>query len=102
MKFSTVAGIARQLVTRGHGAAVKLRGDRKESPDLEDSLGDVVYGRVCTTEGGDPPEMLSSDPSRKSVFLFGPDAVEAIIIKQAAYNILCSIGRDKDYLYHMV
>ena len=103
MNFSAVVEKARQLVTRG--GLDKGQDTFREAPDSSggsEGPGDVIYGRVCTTVGGESPLMLSSDPNRKSVFLFGPDAVEAIVVKQAAYNILCSIGRDKDYLYHMV
>lgn len=119
MKFTAVVETARQLVSRGktdeEGLLPALNSsiNSSDGPQLvataavaersvTDGGDDVIYGRVCTTVGEEPPLMLSSDDTRKSVFLFGPDAVEAIIVKQAAYNILCSIGRDKDYLYHMV
>ncbi len=127
MNFTAVVEKARHLVTRGargeekpeestlretpdaHGPASRSSSSSQGCPSEGCSISDcgskgddVIYGRVCTTAREEPPQMLSSDSSRKSVFLFGPDAVEAIIVKQTAYNILCSIGRDKDYLYHMV
>ena len=117
MDFSVVVERARQLVTSQNGGSYQASQGAATSdsqPDLSSTVSDcatcsdgsggrdVIYGRVCTTAKDEPPPMLSSDTSRKSVFLFGPDAVETIILKQAAYNILCSIGRDRDYLYHMV
>lgn len=61
---------------------------------------DSIYGRVLNTTEMRAPKMLSSDAERKSVFVFGPDAVESILLKQSAYDILCSIGHNKEYLYH--
>lgn len=66
-------------------------------------LVDHVYGRVCTTvEGSGGPKRLSSDSERKSVFLFGPDAVKSILLQHTVADILCSIGYDKDYLHYTV
>ena len=103
MDFSAVVSRAKQLLAPS--------GTSKDSIDSDGDLGgvggrgkltEVIYGRVCTTRGEEPPLLLSSDAERKGVFLFGPEAVESIIVRQSAYGILCSIGRDKDYLYHTV
>lgn len=92
MDFSAVVLRAKQLLSGTGGTS--------QSQELE--LGVEVYGRVCTTVGTEPPARLSSDLQRKSVFLFGPDAVQSILLQSSAYDILCSIGRDKDYLHYTV
>lgn len=93
MDFSAVVLRTRQLLagTDGRGST---------TPSLEPR--EEVYGRVCTSVGKEPPTRLSSDVERKSVFLFGPDAVRSILLKHSAHDILCSIGRDKDYLHYTV
>lgn len=105
MDFSAVVSKARQLLTH-NASRSSLGGEQVQLTEPRGrggvSVREVIYGRVCTTKGEEPPTMLSSDGDRKSVFLFGPDAVESIIVKQSAYGILCSIGRDKDYLHHTV
>lgn len=76
--------------------------DVADSLGEELELGEEIYGRVCSSVGEDPLVKLSSDPQRKCVFLFGPDAVRSILLQHSAYAILCSIGRDKDYLHYTV
>lgn len=108
MDFSAVVEMARQLLSAREqpgGGGTGVSGDPKGGQIATlptRKVGDAIYGRVCTTRGGEPPVTLSSDLKRKSVFLFGPDAVESIIVRQSGYGILCSIGRDKNYLYHTV
>ncbi len=62
---------------------------------------DVIYGRICGTSDGRPPEFLSSDPDKKTVFLFGQDTVP-IILKSHGPDLLYELGADKLYLYHQV
>ena len=99
MDFSAVVCKTRQLLSGDDGGV----GDGAEGP-ARDQLEpkEAIYGRVCTTVGEEPPTWLSSDAQRKSVFLFGPDAVKSILLQRSAYDILCSIGRDKDYLHYTV
>ncbi len=94
MNFAAVVRKARQQLAL-------VESEQLPNPDPIPVGGDLIYGRVCTTLGTDPPLNLSSDSERKSVFVFGPDAVEELILKKSTYDILCSIGRDQDYLYHM-
>jgi len=96
MDFSAVVRRTGQLLAGG----AEVEGGQLSTGELE--LVDQVYGRVCTTLGKEPPDRLSSDAQRKSVFLFGPDAVRSILLSHTAYDILCSIGRDKDYLHYTV
>lgn len=101
MDFSAVVQKARQILAQGvSSSSDKKSQDQEQTDDAPGAMRDLVYGRVCTTVGKDPPEMLSSDKQRRTVFIFGPDAVESIIISQSSYDILCSIGRDKQYLFH--
>lgn len=98
MDFSAVVQKAKRLL-----AGTDDGEEGHQGPDASSSceLVDHVYGRVCTTvEGREGPKKLSSDSERKSVFLFGPDAVKSVLLKQTAADILCSIGRDKDYLHY--
>lgn len=101
MDFSAVVHKARQLLDlAAAGGSTEAELARPAGEQLE--LREEVYGRVCTTVGKGPPIRLSSDAERKSVFLFGPDAVKSILLQYSAYDILCSIGRDKDYLHYTV
>ena len=97
MDFAAVIHKIEQLLVQD---AVRETRDNGVTSPAE--LRGEIYGRVCTKMGDAPPTMLSSDAERKSVFMFGPDAVKSLIDKQSAYDILCSIGRDKDYLHYTV
>ena len=61
-----------------------------------------VYGRICSSRGRQPPATLASTPSRKAVFVFGPDAVQSVILRRSAYDSLCMLGFDQPYLQHKV
>lgn len=61
-----------------------------------------VYGRICSSRGRRPPATLASAPSRKAVFVFGPDAVRSVILRRSAYESLCMLGFDQPYLHHKV
>jgi len=60
--------------------------------------GDVIYGRICGTNGGFP-EWLSSDREKRTVFLFGPDAIKYVMTLPAP-ELLYKLGADKQYLHH--
>ena len=102
MDFSSVVRRTRHLLA-GRSSPSKDEPDGMSGEEVLE-LKEEVYGRVCTTAAGsaDPPVRLSSDAERKSVFLFGPDAVKSILLQQSAADILCSIGRDRDYLHYTV
>ena len=92
MDFDAIVGRVRQLL-----GGTTVGTDEPHGPGVD--LLVEIYGRVCNTVA---TARLSSDPDRKSVFLFGPDAVRSILLQHSAYGILCSIGRDKDYLHYTV
>lgn len=70
--------------------------------DIRDGCAtEEVFGRICSTEGP-PPNTLSTSPGRRTVFVFGPDSVNLIILKQNAYECLQSLGFDQEYIYHEV
>lgn len=98
MDFSAVVHKTRQLLAGVDQGLTSMASQVSEHEQLD--LVEDIYGRVCTTVGKEPPVRFSSDPARTSVFLFGPDAVKSILLQESGYEILCSIGRDKDYLHH--
>ena len=59
---------------------------------------DVIYGRVCGTDGN-PPEWLSSDRDKRTVFLFGPDAIR-YVTTVPPLELLYKLGADKQYLLY--
>ena len=63
---------------------------------------DGIYGRVCTTSDINRPVLLSSDLERKTVFVFGPDAIQSVLLKLPIHEVLYSLGYDKQYLYDKV
>ena len=65
-------------------------------------LTEEVYGRICSSKDSNPPDTLAIAPSRKSVFVFGPDSISSIILKQSAYDALRSLGFDHHYIYNDV
>lgn len=101
MDFTVVSQRVKELF--GVGEGLTATGDVSQQHPLSlMKRGDEIYGRVCTVVGKDAPLNLSSDTTRKSVFVFGWDAIERLILKDSTYDILCSLGRDKEYLHHMV
>ena len=61
-----------------------------------------VYGRIFSSQGPAPPKILAFTPGRKTVFVFGPDAVSSVLLKQATYEALLSLGFDRPYIYNEV
>ena len=102
MEFGAVVEKARQL----HSKDNKRRAIISPAPTASEKKGgccpDEVYGRICNTEGCSPPTVLSDTPGRKTVFVFGPDSIESIILKQDTYKCLQSLGFDQEYIYHEV
>lgn len=99
MDFPAVVERARRL----HSEGVH---DARWSADVCDGSGssgvDGIFGRICNTADPSPPRLLSSSPGRRTVFVFGPDSINSIILQQNAYNCLCSLGFDHEYIYHEV
>ena len=94
MDFQTVVELARALHVEGRPVP-----EGKEQTQL---LEEAVYGRICSSADSNPPDSLASSPSRKTVFVFGPDSVVSIILRQNGYQALRSLGFDHDYIYNDV
>ena len=90
MNFATLVRRARDLHVRG-----KVAGCTEE-------LVDEVYGRLCTSETDRPPEKLTTTRGRRTVFIFGPDAITSIILKMDAYDAILELGFTRAYVYHEV
>ena len=68
-----------------------------------DTVVDSVYGRICSSESRDsPPTQLTSTPGRKTAFVFGPDAINSVILRLESYHSIRSLGFTKDYIKHEV
>jgi len=60
-----------------------------------------IYGRVTTHANDSPhqgPEKLAESCGRKTVFLFGNDAIEAIILERNTFNTLVELGLTKEMI----
>ena len=92
MKFEEVVRRAKTL---------HVDGTLLPAPEGGLSLAEMVYGRICSSASAGPPEKIGSS-HRKTVFVFGSDAIESIVLKQDAYDILLSLGFDRAYIKHEV
>ena len=63
---------------------------------------DAMYGRLCTSNDGRPPVFLSTDSERKSVFIFGQDTIQSVLLKVPTQELLFSLGYDQQYIHHKV
>ena len=68
----------------------------------EQLLEEEVYGRICNSTDSNPPATLALPSSRKTGFVFGPDSISSIILRQNAYDALRSLGFDHDFIYNDV
>jgi len=60
-----------------------------------------IYGRVTTHANKSPhkgPENLSESRGRKTVFLFGNDAIEATILERNTFDTLVELGLTKEMI----
>jgi len=60
-----------------------------------------IYGRVTTHANDSPhkgPEKLAESRGRKTVFLFGNDAVEATILERNTFDTLVELGLTKEMI----
>ena len=71
------------------------------TPDSEQLL-EEVYGRICNSTDSNPPATLALPSSRKTGFVFGPDSISSVILRQNAYDALRSLGFDHDFIYNDV
>ena len=65
-------------------------------------LVEEVYGRICSSRDDGPPDSLATSAGRRTVFVFGSDAVASIVLRQNPYDALLSLGFDRPYIYHEV
>ena len=96
MDFNTVVELSREL----HEKCTPV--SELSCGELED-VSDAVYGRICSSSSREcPPTRLTNDPDRKTVFVFGPDAIKSVILRMESYRAITSLGFTKDYIKHEV
>ena len=89
MDFTSVVESARLLYLKGKQTCAN-------------TLSEPVYGRICTSRSGLPPAKLTADPTRKTAFIFGSDAITSIVLRNNPYDTLLRLGFTRDYLYYDV
>ena len=60
-----------------------------------------VYGRIVA-EGEGSLQNLSSSKDRKTVFLFGEDAIKSLVLRKSPYDSLIELGLTPDYIHYKV
>jgi len=60
-----------------------------------------VYGRIVA-EGEGKLQYLSSSKDRKTVFLFGEDAIKSLVLRKSPYDSLIELGLTPDYIHYKV
>lgn len=60
-----------------------------------------VYGRIVA-EGEGSLQYLSSSKERKTVFLFGEDAIKSLVLRKSPYDSLIELGLIPDYIHYKV
>ena len=104
MDFSAVVAHARAL----HELGKPRRGWPCQTTDTcgtttdEEQLVEEVYGRICNSTDSNPPATLALPSSRKTGFVFGPDSISSVILRQNAYEALRTLGFDHDFIYNDV
>ena len=96
MDFAAVVQRATELHTEGRFPP--CLGGRQE----DDVLVEEVYGRICTSVDTSPPDRLATTPGRRTVFLFGPDAMQNIVLRSNTYDTLLRLGFDRPYIHYEV
>ena len=96
MDFRAVVDRARALHERGDPPSDTAT----TATDSEQLL--EVYGRICNSTDSNPPATLALPSSRKTGFVFGPDSISSVILRQNAYDALRSLGFDHDFIYNDV
>ena len=57
-----------------------------------------IYGRVCSSIGEKNTPLWFSDKNRKTVFVFGQDAIELLSHAHTTYDVLLALGFTREYL----
>ena len=60
-----------------------------------------VYGRIVA-EGEGSLQHLSSSKERKTVFLFGDDAITSLLLRKSPYDSLIELGFTPEYIRYKV
>ena len=60
-----------------------------------------VYGRIVA-EGEGSLQYLSSSKNRKTVFLFGEDAITSLVLRKSPYDSLIELGFTPEYIHYKV
>ena len=100
MDFRAIVDRARALHEQG-SPPPDITGTTTVLPEAEQLL-EEVYGRICSSTDSNPPATLALSSSRKTGFVFGPDSISSVILRQNAYDTLCSLGLDHDFIYNDV
>ena len=64
-----------------------------------------VYGRIVAegeARGEGSLQYLSSSKDRKTVFLFGEDAVTSLVLRKSPYDSLIELGFTPEYIHYKV
>ena len=69
-------------------------------PDLIECTKNV-YGRIVA-EGDGTLQYLSSSKERKTVFLFGEDAITSLLLRKSPYDSLIELGFTPEYIRYKV
>jgi len=67
-------------------------------PALLDSKN--VYGRICLEK--EAPRSLANANDRRTVFLFGEDAITSVILRKTVYESLIELGMIPEYIRYKV
>ena len=89
------------------GSLNKLIQQIKQCDRLPDGVTDLVdcaknvYGRIVA-EGEGTLQFLSSSKDRKTVFLFGEDAITSLVLRKSPYDSLIELGFTPEYIHYKV
>lgn len=92
---------------RADGSLNKLIQQIKRCEKPPDGVTDLVdcaknvYGRIVA-EGEGSLQYLSSSKDRKTVFLFGEDAITSLVLRKSPYDSLIELGFTPEYIHYKV
>jgi len=72
--------------------------EHPNDPALLDSRN--VYGRICLEK--EAPQCLANANDRKTVFVFGEDAITSVILRRTTYDSLVELGMLPEYIRYKV
>ena len=89
------------------GGFNKLIQQIKQCERIPDDVTDLaecaknVYGRIVA-EGEGTLQYLSSSKDRRTVFLFGEDAITSLVLRKSPYDSLIELGFTPEYIHYKV